>query len=141
MRWGLLISALILAIHLLGKSVIRFDVNYGDPHPEKSSEFRRRANDPPHEAVQNEILKKFDRLKLPKNDHVVRQEDNIAQQVDEPKLVHAFTGKTNLPPVYLDYVDMNQPWDKELEVSNSVNSLLVIYLFVCFVYLFVHLIV
>ena len=136
MRWGLLISALILVVHLLGKSVIRFDVNYGDPHPEKSSEFRRRANDPPHEAVQNEILKKFDRLKLP-----VRQEDNVVQQVEEPKLVHAFTGKTNLPPVYLDYVDMNQPWDKELEVSNSVKPSSVIYLFVCSVYLFVHLIV
>ena len=118
MRWGLLISVLILIIHLLGKSAIRFDVSYGDPHLEKSSEFRRRANDPPHEAVEKEILKKFDRLKVPKKDNVVRQQE-------EPKFVHAFTGKTNLPPVYLDYVDMNQPWDKELEVS---NSSLVIYL-------------
>ena len=123
-RWGLLLFFIILFVHFMGKSVIRFEIDYGDSLQKKNPESKRSADDssegwekvvfnPREREAQKEMLDNLAGVLPQKKDNAVRQE--VAR--DQQNLIHAFTGKTNLPPIYLDYVDLNQPWDKKLEVS------------------------
>ena len=133
---------LFLFVQLTGKSVIKFDIHFGDPdHKHENfleykrdfgdNNFRKRDNQAYNEAqekkAQEEMLQNLGGLQPPKKENALVHQNAINAEKEKPKevvrvapaepeYVHAFTGKTKLPPVYLDFVDLNQPWDKALEV-------------------------
>ena len=140
-RCGVALFVLFLFVQLTGKSVIKFDIHFGDPDHEHENfleykrdfddnNFRKRDNQAYNEAVekkaQEEMLQNLGGLQPPKKENALVNQNavnNVEKEKPkevvapaEPEYVHAFTGKTKLPPVYLDFVDLNQPWDKALEV-------------------------
>lgn len=118
-RWGLVLFLLFLVIHLLGKSDIRIDVNYGDPHDHHHGKKRLSAQEADMTDGWEKIVFNPRERGIPPNKNVVPGNQGVAKKQDGSgeSFVLAYTGKKNLPPIYLDFIDRNQPWDKTLENS------------------------
>ena len=135
-RCGLLLLGLFIFLRLFGKSGINVDIQFGEPDHTHESFFEYKRDNNRQENINNEAYqKKIERraqdemlqnlggLQPPKKDNAIVKaiEPVIPKEPEkvapiEPEFVHAFVGKTKLPPVYLDFVDLNQPWDKAQEV-------------------------
>ena len=132
-RFGLLLLVLFLLVQLTGKSIIRFDVHFGEPDHQHESffEYKSDINEDNRRAAiekraQDEMLQNLGGLQPPNKDNAVQKvlEPEKPKEPEkivpvEPEFVHAFTGETKQSPVYLDFVDLNQPWDKAQEVSSQ----------------------
>lgn len=128
-RWGLLIFLTVLVINMFGKTKIKFDIRFGDRHEKRAVDTgvgwedvvfnpkRNQRNEELREEKQREEKQREEKQKDEdqwRNSVVKDENEQVASQ---ERFIPAFTGKSNLPPVFLDYIDITEPWDKQMEVS------------------------
>ena len=131
-RWCVIFFVLFLVLQYLAKSRFKVDFRFGEHHDhDKIVEFKKSD----HVAImerdaQEQMLQNLGGLHPPNKDNFEVndydkgdpiQQPQQRQQIKEPpkkeaEKVHAFVGDTKLTPLYLDFIDVNQPWDKKAEV-------------------------
>ena len=129
-RWLVILVVVVLLVQYFAKGRLNVDVRFGVQHEHSGVvEFKREARADIEYAetdISNQLHNLPQGLQPPRQDNLAVQqhEQNVKkeelpppkEEVKKDEKIHAFVGKANLPPVYLDFIDVNQPWDKAAEV-------------------------